>query len=108
MQSIQDCPTRTYPAGRPIAPYRHGEEITSLSQIKTGDVIIMVSHQFEAETLVKVTSRERNTQGFDYKYMSPEGKVASVVSDMFCWDFDFEEGPASHKTLYRAIGHREE
>jgi len=45
---------RIYAKGRPTTGWRKDERITSPQQVKPGDVLIGVNHQFEAENLYVV------------------------------------------------------
>ncbi|MGA9769733.1 MAG: hypothetical protein WBV94_11875 [Blastocatellia bacterium] len=65
---------RTYKEGRPTGPWQKGESITSLDQVKSGDLLIMDSHQFEATNLIKVMKFRDPGSGFLYSYAETNGK----------------------------------
>lgn len=66
---------RTYEKGRSTEGWEKGEPILKVSDVKPGDVLIGVSHQFKAENLYRVME-ERNDfmagQGFNVKYVTPD------------------------------------
>jgi hypothetical protein len=45
---------RTYVQGRPIKGWSYGRRVTSVEQIKPGDILIGDSHQFKATNLYRV------------------------------------------------------
>lgn len=69
--------TRTYEKGRPTTGWRKGKRITSPEQVKPGDVLIGVSHQFKAENLYLVMPSPypptpHDDQGFYVRYAKPD------------------------------------
>lgn len=69
--------TRTYARGRPTTGWREGKSITSPEQVKPGDVLIGVSHQFKAENLYVVVPSPyppapHDDQGFHVGYAQPD------------------------------------
>jgi hypothetical protein len=96
--------TRIYEAGRPTTGWRRGEQITDYTQVKPGDVLIAVSHQFKAENLVRVVKRELPfPPGFDYEYVDCKTLRHSDGHTMFCWNFELA-GP--QHAYYRALDRR--
>ena len=68
---------RTYERGRPTTGWRQGNRITSPEQVKPGDVLIGVSHQFKAENLYLVIPSPdpptpHDDQGFYVRYAKPD------------------------------------
>jgi hypothetical protein len=97
---------RTYDKGRPTKGWARGEQITDAAQVKPGDVLIALSHQFQAENLVRVLTRDRPFPvGFDYEYVDCKTLRHSDGWTMFC--HNFELGGPQH-TYYRAIDRRPE
>jgi hypothetical protein len=104
---------RTYEKGRPTNGWGRGELITASAQVKPGDVLISVCHQFCAENLVRVLERGFAIgDGFEYEYTDPKTLRRSDGGRMFCHDFmlagperDPEHTVLSY-TYYRAIDRR--
>lgn len=71
-----DARKRTYEKGRPIIGWFKGKRLRTAEGLKAGQVLIMVSHQFQAENLVKVVRPPKKMLlgGFMYVYASPNGK----------------------------------
>lgn len=95
---------RTYEKGRPTNGWDKGERITDVSQVKPGDVLIAVSHQFQAENLVRVMQREEPIvgNGFDYEYVDCLTLDAMPGGRMFCWYWAIHD----QSEYYRAIDRR--
>ena len=89
---------RTYKSGRPTGSWQKGEPITSLDQVKLGDVYVMDSHQFEATNLIKVLAFNSPARGFLYGYAETDGKA---VGDPRMRMHDYEIGGKWY-SLYRA------
>lgn len=69
--------TRTYAKGRPTTGWQKGNRITSPEQVKSGDVLIGVSHQLEAENLYLVVPSPyppslHDGEGFHVRYVQPD------------------------------------
>ena len=84
---------RTYKMGRSTTGWRKGNRITRPEQVKPGDVLIGVSHQFKAENLYLVIPSPwppfpHDDQGFYVRYakldLSPE---FSDFEPQWVWDF---------------------
>lgn len=84
---------RTYEKGRPTTGWRKGKRITCPEQVKPGDVLIGVSHQFKAESLYVVIPSPwphspNHGQGFYVRYAKPD--LAPEFLDFqpeWVWDF---------------------
>lgn len=81
--------SRTYKAGRSTYGWQKGEPITTLEQVKPGDIYIMDSHQFQATNLVKVQSLREIPRGFRYNYATPDAKTI-LYPDMSADDFELK------------------
>lgn len=77
--------TRIYKAGRPTTGFRRGEKITDPAEVKVGDKLIGVSHQFKAENLYRVT--EHKGDRFHVVYIQPNGREADG-DEMCVWAFN--------------------
>jgi hypothetical protein len=79
-----------YKAGRPTTGWSRGKQITASDQVKPGDVLIAVSHQFRAVNLVRVVKREGVLlpHGFDFHYVDNRTLRHSDGGTMFCHDFE--------------------
>jgi len=106
---------RTYAKGRPTNGWERGELITTLADLQPGDVLIRVSHQFQAENLIRVVplpegfSPINSDRGFYYEYVDCRNCERSDGSLMFCWDWEFTDHPAAPRLaseIYRAIDRR--
>ena len=94
-----------YKGGRPTAGWARGRQITESTQVKPGDVLISVSHQFKAVNLVRVLDRgdREFPVGFDYEYVDNQTLRHSDGWTMFCHNHELA-GP--QRTYYRAIDRR--
>jgi len=85
---------RSYENGRPTTGWHKGERITSPKQVKPGDVLIGVSHQFKAENLYLVIpsphpESPHHDQGFYVQYIKPDLTPTATDSEpQWVWDFD--------------------
>lgn len=90
---------RTYKAGRETTGWRKGERVTSLAQLRAGDILIKDSHQFKATNLVRVRAVLGSpSPGFDYQRVKPDGSII-VVPVMFARDYELK---GSDATFYHA------
>lgn len=96
---------RTYKQGRPTNGWDRGEQITDVADVKPGDVLITVSHQFQAENLVRVVGRDEPIigSGFNYQYADCRTLQRSDGGIMFCHDFMLA---LPGQEFYRAIDRR--
>jgi hypothetical protein len=84
---------RTYEKGRPTTGWRKGKRITSPQQVKPGDVLIGVNHQFEAENLYLVVpsghpKTAHHYQGFYVRYSQPDlTRTNTDFQPQWIWDF---------------------
>lgn len=84
---------RTYAKGRPTTGWRKGKRITSPKQVKPGDVLIGVSHQFEAENLYLVIASPcpptpHDGQGFYVRYTQPDlTPTHTDFQPQWVWEF---------------------
>jgi hypothetical protein len=92
---------RIYLKGRPTDGWRRGEQITQVTDVKEGDVLIGVSHQFQAENLYTVVHPPgfiRQPEVFHVQYTEPSGKLIGVYGDFLqsCAVHDFTlDGPSN-------------
>lgn len=105
MRDLKQRYPRTYPGGRSTAGWGKGERISSLEQLKPGDVLIMVSHRFPADNLIRVTGTRPGcvSVGFDYEYTDNKTGEKYGPEEMFCWHYELQQ---NHKEFYRAIDMR--
>ncbi len=99
---------RTYEGGRPTNGWDKGERILDTSELKPGDVLILVCHPFTAENLIRVLERELPfPEGFDYEYADARTLERSDGYRMFMHTFELKEYTAGYSyELYRAIDRR--
>jgi hypothetical protein len=85
--------SRTYANGRPTTGWRKGRRITGPEQVKPGDVLIGVSHQFKAENLYLVIPSPcppcpHYGQGFYVRYALPDlSPEFPDFQPQWVWDF---------------------
>jgi hypothetical protein len=89
--------SRTYTGGRPTTGWRKGEKVTDLAQVRAGDVLIAVCHQFKAENLVRVEEVLTDLETFHWEYITPEGKLTG----------EYGGGAHGFELSLSAIGFRE-
>lgn len=107
---------RVYDAGRSTAGWRRGEPITTLTQLHVGDVLIQVSHRFEAENLLRVTGFRQMVDGERRIIAQAEGcdgfECLTVYSHTlesrqdpvwYVWDFALEPKFHHMEAWYRAV-----
>jgi hypothetical protein len=88
---------RTYKKGRPTTGWYKVERITSPEQVKPGDVLIGVNHQFKAENLYLVISSPhpqspQHDQGFYVRYVQPDlTPTPTDFQPLWIWGFQLEE-----------------
>jgi hypothetical protein len=88
-RTIQTDRDRAYEQGRPTTGWKRGRRINDLAQVKPGDMLIVLSHRFRAENLIRVLPRERTLPGgFDYEYADCETLKRSDGHTMFCHGFE--------------------
>jgi len=76
---------RIYKAGRPTTGFRRGEKITDPAEVQVGEMLIGVSHQFQAQNLYRVT--EHKGDRFYVVYVQLNGRKAD--GDAMCvWQFN--------------------
>lgn len=90
---------RTYKAGRDTGRWRKGDRVTSLAEIKPGDLLIKDSHQFRASNLVKVASLRSIPVSFTFNYAMPTG---AVIKEPLMTTHEFELA-MGHDVFYRAV-----
>jgi hypothetical protein len=90
---------RTYQLGRSSRGFDKGEAIVSLQQVKTGDLLIMDSHRFQATNLIRVKSLSSIPVGFNYNYAETTGRVFGIP-EMFLHEFEFS---LPNYTFFRAM-----
>lgn len=91
--------SRPYKCGRPTDNWQKCEQITSLGQVNSDDVLIKDSRQFEATNLVRVQGLMEVPSGFLYNYAMPDGRaIPSPV--MFAHDFELSGGNVQ---FFRAV-----
>jgi hypothetical protein len=99
--------SRTYEGGRMTRGWERGEQVTSLTELKPGDVLISVCHQFKAENLIRIVEPPHGGPHIDakeivyYEYVDCRTCERSDGGVMAQWDFELERDP-----WYRAIDRR--
>jgi hypothetical protein len=102
---------RKYIRGRATAGWERGERITSPAQLKPGDYVIEVSHQFKAENLARVVplpegfSPVNSDAGFYSEWADNVSGKRYDGQTMFTWHWEFDQPEASTE-IYRAIDRR--
>ena len=96
---------RIYQAGRSTRGWARDKRLAGLP--KAGDILIMVSHRFEAENLIKVveSGEPRTPNGFSYVYTDPEGNPLPPpdnVWGMFIHGFECAK-PGGTTDIYHAV-----
>jgi hypothetical protein len=86
---------RIYAKGRSTEGWRRGERVTSLDQLQEGTVLVSVSHQFEAENLIRITAtnspaNQVRRQIVYWAYVSPE--LEMLEDGGAIWEFELK-GP---------------
>ena len=80
---------RIYDQGRSTLGWTRANRITRLDQLKPGDLLIAVSHQFRAENLIRVVANPSLNPSVIYcEYVKPDTLVRSDHEEMAVWDFD--------------------
>jgi hypothetical protein len=86
---------RTYEGGRSTKGWKRGKKITQIDQVKIGDVIIGVSHQFKAENLYRVTGPEPTNfmagKILEMRYIQPNGDKGDG-HEMAVWPNELMDG----------------
>lgn len=81
---------RIYEQGRSTEGWERGELVKEVSQVNVNDVLIGVSHQFEAENLYRVA--EVHDDKFYVVYVAVDGKSPAQYSEvqglMCVWHFE--------------------
>jgi hypothetical protein len=109
MPELKQRYDRTYGRGRPTAGWERGERITDVSQVKPGDHVIEVCHQFQAENLALVIPRPdefspiHDGQGFYSVWANNQTGERTGPEMMFTWDFELG---GERREFYRAIDRR--
>jgi hypothetical protein len=87
--------------GRGTGKYTKGEQITDVSEISVGDLLINEEERFGSTNLIKVTRVQSDpsaaSYGFDYQYAIG----AQEPGGMHMWGHEFEEDGI--RVLYKAI-----
>ena len=98
---------RIYEAGRSTEGFGRGEVVTKTSEVKPGDILVLVSHKFQAENLIVVVPRPEGftdaSSGriFYCQYFDPETRVGSNL--MSIWDFEINGITGTEQVVYRAV-----
>lgn len=84
---------REYGHGRSTAGWRKGLQIARINEVNPGNVIIGVSHQFQAENLyvvVKPPFPSPSAAGFWVRFINPDGSLwhLGMNQSQWVWDFD--------------------
>ena len=100
-------PRRTYAGGRTTSGWRMGSRITSLDQLKVGDILICDSHQFKATNLVRVDEFHNHGTSsavlFHSSYVDPHGKRFGPEQFAY-WPWEFDDSHTSPLySIYRAV-----
>lgn len=86
---------RTFEQGRPITGWAYGRLVTSVDQVKPGDVLIGDCHQFKATNLYRVVENSTGVKDlFHYIYITPQNRKADG-DEMAAWHFEL--APADTK-----------
>ena len=109
---------RTYAKGRPTNGWERGELITTFADLQHGELLIHVSHQFQAENLIRIVPLPEEFVGhkdagriFYYEYVNCHTLQRSDGDAMACWDWELfwawlVAGGRSRSDCYRAIDRR--
>ena len=110
---------RTYANGGPTSGWERGELVTTLADVKPGDVLIHVSHQFQAENLIRVVPTPEGFSGhakdvgrlFHYEFVDACTLRRSEGDVKACWDWELfwahrYVGGRSRSDCYRATDRR--
>lgn len=96
---------RIYKEGRSTAGWRRAGRVTDIAELRTGDVLVLVSDRFRAENLAVVTAESK----FPHKpgkivYMSfcADGK-AEGWSEFARWSWEVDGGPIASDRIFRAV-----
>jgi hypothetical protein len=93
---------RIYKKGRSTVGWTKGERITRLDQLKPGDLLISVSHQFQAENLVRVVVNPSPIPSVFYcEYVTPDTLRRSDHEEMAIRDFEL--AGSDRKDFFRAV-----
>ena len=98
---------RIYDKGRPTTGWCIGQRIASPEQVKAGDVLIGVSHQFKAKNLFVVIpspypKSPHDDEGFYVRYAQPDLKPLYTDFE-FQWAWEFE---LKQNEWYKAVQER--
>ena len=74
-------PHRTYYSGRPLRGHCHGERIRSISEVKSGDLIIEVNHQVKTENPLFVKSVEEGSFSAHFAFTGEYSPYTKYPSD---------------------------
>jgi hypothetical protein len=93
---------RIYERGRSTSGWTRGEPITRPDQLKPGDLLIAVSHQFQAENLIRVVVSPIPIPDLFYcEYVTPDTLRRSDHEEMAVWDHELAE--PHRKEFFRAV-----
>ena len=94
--------SRTYTQGRPTTGWRKGAKVTELAQVRAGDVLFAVCHQFKAENLVQVTEVRPDLDTFSWEYVTPEGKLTGEYGGA-AHGFELSGTEAGPREYFKAV-----
>ena len=89
--------SRVYKGGRKTTNFRKGKRISSMEDIKVGDILISVSHRFKAENLCKVKKLNKRPLGFNAIYVDPHTLKRIGNEEWFTHDFELISENLSHE-----------
>lgn len=98
---------RIYEGGRSTEGFKRGEVVTKTSDVKPGDILVLVAHHFRSENLIIVVPRpegftDASTGRIFYcQYFDPETRVGSNL--MSIWDFEINGITGTEQVVYRAV-----
>lgn len=98
---------RLYRKGRPTRGWAKARRVERLSDVRVGDVLIVVSPQFHAENLVRVTDVCHVRDGFTYMYVNHRSLSPLSGYSMFVHAFALRPGHEElSQIFYRTVDHR--
>ena len=101
MQRKNLGPDRIFERGRSTLGWSRGERIYRLDQLKPGDILIAVSHQFRAENLLRVVASPSPNPNVLYcEYVRPDTLRRSDHEEMAVWDHDLT---AQRTEFFRSV-----
>ena len=93
---------RIYERGRSTLGWTRGQPITRLNQLKPGDLLIAVSHQFRAENLIRVVASPTPIPDMFYcEYVTPDTLRRSDHEEMAVRDHELVS--PHRKGFFRAV-----